>query len=61
MTEMCGRCYNEADILFDSGCHENPERRLGEPIGMYHCPECGAMLVAGFPHPKVCQECLRRF
>jgi hypothetical protein len=21
------------------------------PIGMFHCPECGEMVVAGMPHP----------
>ena len=21
------------------------------PIGMFHCPECGEMVVAGIPHP----------
>jgi hypothetical protein len=21
------------------------------PIGMFHCPECGEMVVAGLPHP----------
>lgn len=21
------------------------------PIGMFHCPECGEMVVAGVPHP----------
>jgi hypothetical protein len=25
----------------------------GEPIGMYHCPYCGVMVVAGMPHPDV--------
>lgn len=23
----------------------------GAPIGMYHCPYCGEMVVAGLPHP----------
>ena len=22
-------------------------------IGMYHCPECGVMVLSGLPHPKV--------
>lgn len=21
------------------------------PIGMFHCPECGEMVIAGIPHP----------
>lgn len=31
-------------------CPEQPERLLGQPIGMYHCPYCGAMQMAGMPH-----------
>jgi acetone carboxylase gamma subunit len=23
----------------------------GQPIGMFHCPECGEMVIAGIPHP----------
>lgn len=57
---MCGRCYEEADELFASGCDEKPEELLGEPIGMYHCPDCGAMVVAGVPHPDLCKPCAER-
>ena len=31
-------------------CPEDPTLLLGQPIGMYHCPVCGAMQVAGIPH-----------
>jgi hypothetical protein len=24
---------------------------IGVPIGMFHCPECGEMVLAGVPHP----------
>jgi hypothetical protein len=24
---------------------------IGQPLGMYHCPYCGSMVVAGAPHP----------
>ena len=31
-------------------CKEDPTKLKGQPIGMYHCPECGEMLIAGIPH-----------
>lgn len=40
------RIYRNADFK----CIEHPEMLLGCPLGMYHCPECGAMQVAGLPH-----------
>ena len=27
-----------------------PQQLLGAPLGQYHCPYCGAMVVAGIPH-----------
>lgn len=32
-------------------CDYDPTPLLGEPIGMFHCPLCGEMVLAGFPHP----------
>lgn len=32
-------------------CTFKSEEYLGVPIGMFHCPECGEMVVAGAPHP----------
>ncbi len=55
--EMCGRCYEETDKLFEAPCVEKPENLLGAPIGQYHCPDCGAMVLAGIPHPKLCKRC----
>lgn len=59
---LCGRCYREVkeDELFDSNCGENPENLMNSAIGMYHCPDCGTMLLAGLPHPKVCKSCSER-
>lgn len=40
-------------------CPEDPARLLGQPLGMYHCPYCGCMQVAGTPHmcdPDSCLE-----
>ena len=27
-----------------------PQQLVGAPLGMYHCPYCGSMVVAGVPH-----------
>lgn len=57
---LCGRCYKEVTELFPSECNEKPEKLLGAPMGQYHCPDCGAMLLAGLPHFDLCQDCLSR-
>ena len=31
-------------------CPHDPRETTG-PIGMYHCPECGEMVLAGLVHP----------
>ena len=31
-------------------CPHDPRQTVG-PIGMYHCPECGEMVLAGMIHP----------
>lgn len=58
--EICGRCYEATPSLHDSGCAEKPERFGTAPVGNYHCPDCGAMVVAGLPHPDVCIRCATR-
>ena len=30
-------------------CPHDPRETIG-PIGMYHCPECGEMVLAGIGH-----------
>ena len=35
----------------DSGCKFDPKTVTG-PIGMFHCPECGEMQIAGLEHIK---------
>jgi len=60
MPKLCGRCYDAVDKLVPSPCAEKPEQAKGEDgyaVGMYHCPDCGAMLMAGEPHPEVCERC----
>lgn len=59
MTEngLCARCYDEAPT-YPATCAERPELLVGLPIGQYHCPDCGAMVLAGLPHPELCKPCL---
>jgi len=54
---MCGNCYAKNVAVSKAKCDENPELLLGEPIGMYHCPDCGTMVLAGLPHPELCDAC----
>jgi hypothetical protein len=39
-------------------CPEDPVRLSGAPLGQYHCPECGCMVVAGVPHLQHDYGCL---
>lgn len=54
---MCGRCYEFVDALYEAPCNEKPELLAGQPIGQYHCPDCGAMVLAGAKHFKLCERC----
>lgn len=56
----CGRCYEEVREIFPADCNECPESLKGQPLGQYHCPDCGAMVMAGLPHPFLCKRCLLR-
>lgn len=38
-------------------CTHDPRIMKGLPIGMYHCPECGMMVIAGIEHPKRDAHC----
>lgn len=53
---LCARC-GDGGTLYPARCAERPERLKGLPIGMYHCPDCGAMLLAGYPHGDLCELC----
>ena len=33
-----------------SGCPYDPRPLSGQAIGMYHCPVCDCMILAGLPH-----------
>ncbi len=60
MIKICGRCYEEVDILYIANCEEKPETLRHQPLGMYHCPDCGAMVLAGAVHPMLCKICIDR-
>ncbi len=60
MSKICGRCYDEVDELFTPNCAEKPELLKGRPIGQYHCPDCGAMVIAGMKHFELCRRCIDR-
>ena len=58
--KMCGRCYDEVESTHPTNCNEKPEELIGMPIGMYHCPDCGTMILAGLKHPELCTKCIER-
>ena len=60
MNKICGRCYNTVDKLFSANCNEKPELLKGQPLGQYHCPDCGAMVIAGVSHFDLCKLCIER-
>lgn len=33
-----------------------PQQLVGAPMGQYHCPYCGAMVMAGMPHLDYTEE-----
>jgi hypothetical protein len=37
-----------------------PQQLVGVPMGQYHCPWCGAMCVAGMPHPDYGERAARQ-
>lgn len=60
MVGTCGRCYDENVEIAPANCQERPELLVNAPLGMYHCPDCGAMVLAGLLHPELCAVCLER-
>lgn len=47
----CERLQKQKEEMKEKGikCPHDPRTVVG-PIGMYHCPECGDMQLAGYPH-----------
>jgi hypothetical protein len=55
----------ETDLSIDAPLNESgercpwpwePQQLVGVPMGQYHCGFCGAMVVAGVPHPDYREE-----
>jgi hypothetical protein len=40
-------------------CSHDPKETVGQ-IGMYHCPDCGDMVLVGVDHPDY-DECYAKF
>lgn len=38
-------------------CTFDPAPLVGVPLGMFHCPSCGCMVLAGFEHGPCEQSC----
>jgi hypothetical protein len=43
-----------------TSCRHDPLPLTNLPIGMYHCPDCGVMVIAGLAHPTD-EECRFQF
>ena len=56
--ELCCLCFSDDRELREAPCQERPELVDGN-AGMYHCPDCGTMLLAGIGHFRVCELCFR--
>lgn len=37
-------------------CTFDPTVYAGAPIGMFHCPDCGEMVIAGLAHPETVDQ-----
>ena len=37
-------------------CPFEPEHLMDMPLGMFHCPVCGQMVLAGLAHPRTAKE-----
>lgn len=46
------------DLIDRYGCPHDPRDHSGTPLGMYHCPLCGNMVVAGCAHTPIDPETL---
>ena len=37
-------------------CSFDPSVYVNVPLGMFHCPECGEMVIAGMAHPDYSED-----
>lgn len=58
--KMCGRCYDTVEGELFEAIHCRPVLSSPAPLGMYHCPDCMAMVMVGCGHPTLCKLCLDR-
>lgn len=42
--------WGEYESKMRKPCPENPVLLAGQPLGQYHCPVCGMMVIAGWRH-----------
>jgi hypothetical protein len=40
-----------------TACTYDPSPLVGVPLGMFHCPECGCMIIAGMEHGGCDETC----
>lgn len=54
MVQRCNALTQaEVDALIAlDACPYEPEWLVGVPLGMFHCPLCGDMVLAGVPHVR---------
>lgn len=62
-TIMEGADFDLAPVtVIGRECPYDPKPLLGQPIGMFYCPKCGCMVIAGVEHgmclPNLC-PCIR--
>lgn len=58
---FCVSCNsNSSEPLVEPNCLEKPELLINVPLGMYHCPDCGGMILAGVQHHEICKECWQK-
>jgi len=49
-SDMYDEALQSAQSPLVRGCSHDPRTLAGMPIGQYHCPECGEMVIAGLAH-----------
>lgn len=51
MDEQAEQQHREWLATLRQLCDYDPVPLAGKPLGMFHCPKCGCMVMAGMPHP----------
>lgn len=50
--EICGRCYDEVDVVYEANCTEKPEALKEAPLGMYQMNRA----ICGQVNQKICSR-----